>query len=133
MTTGGPDQNLESVRLDLWLWAARFYKTRRLATDEIKNGRISVNGCKAKAARPIKPNDRILIQKGQYQFDVAVIALSDKRGPASAAQQLYKETQDSQLARQELSAERRWQPVPAPEGRPDRRDRRKLRELTGRD
>lgn len=117
------------VRLDKWLWAARFFKTRSLATQEIDKGRIQVNGLVAKPARDLKPDDLIEIRQGPVHRVIRVVALSHVRGPAPAAQTLYEETLDSIARREDAARQRRETPEPAlaiEQGRPTKRDRRKL-------
>jgi ribosome-associated heat shock protein Hsp15 len=121
------------VRLDKWLWAARFYKTRSLATDEVALGRVLVNGQTAKPAREVKVGDTLSIRQGSGAHAsvrvVQVLALSDQRGPAAVAQRLYAETLESQQAREALAEQRRFAREPAlaiEQGRPTKRDRREL-------
>ena len=117
------------MRLDKWLWAARFYKTRSLATDEIGKGRVSVNGQAAKASRELRPGDTVLIRQGPVQRSVVVQGLSQVRGPAPAAQALYEETPDSLNARTQAAEARRLAAEPAlsiEQGRPTKRDRREI-------
>ena len=111
-----------SLRLDKWLWAARFYKTRSLAADEVDKGRISVNGQVAKPSRELKAGDTLLIRQGSVQRTVVVCGVSALRGPASVAQLLYDETADSLLARSQAAEARRLAAEPAlaiAHGRPD--------------
>lgn len=122
----------DSMRLDKWLWAARFFKTRSLATQEINKGRIHVNRQMAKPAREIRPGDTLWIKRGDTALTVVVQALSHIRGPAPVAQQLYTETPDSVAAREEASELRRIAPEPAHQithGRPTKRDRRLINRL----
>lgn len=117
------------VRLDKWLWAARFFKTRALAADEIGRGRVSVNGQVAKASRELKPGDRIMLRQGAVDRTVDVLALSTTRGPAPVAQALWAETPESITARLQAAEARRLGAEPAQaieQGRPTKRDRRKL-------
>lgn len=117
------------VRLDKWLWAARFFKTRALACDEIDKGRVSVNGQAAKPARELKPGDEVALRQGVVQRVVVVLGLSAVRGPAPVAQALYAETPASIAAREAAAERRRLAPEPAAtlqEGRPTKRDRRQL-------
>lgn len=119
----------DKVRLDKWLWAARFYKTRSLAVDEIGKGRVQVNDQPAKPAREIKPGDRVTIKRGDVSIAVEVVAVSNVRGPAPVAQQLYAETADSAAARARAAEQRRLAPEPAHDltaGRPTKRDRREI-------
>jgi ribosome-associated heat shock protein Hsp15 len=115
------------VRLDKWLWAARFFKTRALAGDDIALGRVSVNGQAAKASRELRPGDRVVLRQGSVQRTVDVLALSQQRGPAPVAQALYEEMAESIQARQRAAEARRAEPAAGIEhGRPTKRDRRKL-------
>ncbi|MGE4335679.1 MAG: RNA-binding S4 domain-containing protein [Pigmentiphaga sp.] len=119
----------DKVRLDKWLWAARFYKTRSLAADEIDKGRVQINDQAAKPAREVRLGDRIAIRREAVTITVLVLGLSQVRGPAPVAQQLYEETADSIAARQRLAEQRRLAPEPAHDidtGRPTKRDRRDL-------
>lgn len=120
---------LESLRIDKWLWCARFYKTRSLAADEITKGRIAVNGQVVKASRELRPGDTVVLRQGPLQRTVVVRALSAMRGPAPVAQQLYEETAESMAQREKAQELRRLAPEPAaalPEGRPTKRDRREI-------
>ena len=117
------------MRLDKWLWVARFFKTRSLATDEAGRGRVDVNGQAAKASRELKPGDVVLLRQGPEQRTVVVRALSNLRGPAAVAQALYEETPESIAARLKAADSRRLGAEPAgsiEQGRPTKRDRRKL-------
>ncbi|QIL43604.1 RNA-binding S4 domain-containing protein [Acidovorax sp. HDW3] len=120
---------LDSMRLDKWLWCARFYKTRSLAVEEIGKGRVQVNQQNAKAARELRVGDTVQLRQGQVQRTVQVRALSPQRGPAPVAQQLYEETPESISARLQAAEQRRLAPEPAAslhEGRPTKRDRREI-------
>ncbi|HLL10965.1 MAG TPA: RNA-binding S4 domain-containing protein [Rubrivivax sp.] len=122
----GPDNR---VRLDKWLWAARFYKTRGLASEEISRGRVEVNGATVKASRDVKPGDLIDLRQGAVRRQVLVLGLSQVRGPAPVAQALYQETADSIAAREKAAEQRRLGAEPAlsiEQGRPTKRDRRTL-------
>ncbi len=117
------------MRLDKWLWAARFYKTRGLAAEEIGKGRVSVNGQAAKASRDLKPGDLLELRQGEVLRTVEVKALSHLRGPAPVAQALYAETPESITRREKAAEQRRVAAEPAQaieQGRPTKRDRRKL-------
>ncbi len=119
----------DRMRLDKWLWAARFYKTRSLATDEIAKGRVNVNGLAAKASREVHLADQIELRQGTVQRTVQVLGLSQVRGPATQAQALYAETPDSIAARERAAEARRQGTEPAlsiEQGRPTKRDRREL-------
>ncbi len=122
----------DKVRLDKWLWAARFFKTRSLAADEVAKGRVQVNDQPAKPAREVKLGDRIAIRREAITLTVLVLGLSQVRGPAPVARQLYEETPESQAARERHAEMRRLAPEPAhtlPLGRPTKRDRRNLERL----
>lgn len=120
------------VRLDKWLWAARFFKTRSLAAEEIHKGRVQVNGNTAKAAREVRVGDVIALRQGSMPKTVEVRGLSSVRGPAPVAQLLYAETEESQQQRQQWAEQRRLAPEPAAaisqqrQGRPTKRQRRNL-------
>lgn len=119
----------EAVRLDKWLWAARLYKTRSLAADEIGLGRVTVNDAPAKPARDVRVGDRIAVRRAGLNTRVEVLALSTRRGPAAEAQALYRETAESRAERERLAEARRLAPEPAADqtqGRPTKRDRRTL-------
>lgn len=119
----------DKLRLDKWLWAARFYKTRSLAADDIDKGRVQVNEIVAKPSRDLKVGDRIDLRQGTLVRTVIVKTLSSVRGGAPIAQTLYEETQDSIQRRERHAEERRTQPEPAlaiEQGRPTKRDRRQL-------
>ncbi|MGM0592927.1 MAG: RNA-binding S4 domain-containing protein [Pseudomonadota bacterium] len=118
----------EKVRLDKWLWAARFFKTRALATEAINGGHVHLNGQRPKPARAVQEGDELEIKKGQDSFRITVQGLSSKRGPASVAQQLYAEDEQSRRQREELKEQRRLMAAaaPRPAKRPDKRGRRKI-------
>ena len=118
----------ERVRIDKWLWAARLVKTRALAVDALKGGRVQVNGERAKPSREIRPGDRIEFASGRLRLSLEVRATSSRRGPASAAALLYDETAESREARERLAAEHRIERAPGLRegGRPTKRDRRRL-------
>lgn len=119
----------ETMRLDKWLWCARFYKTRSLATEEIAKGRVTVNGQAAKPARDLRCGDTVALRQGPVARTVLVRALSGARGPAPVAQLLYEETPESIAARECAAEQRRLAPEPAAalqEGRPTKRDRRNI-------
>lgn len=124
----------DKLRLDKWLWAARFYKTRSLAADEVGKGRVLVNDQPAKPAREVKLNDLITVRKGEIPIHVHVRGLSHVRGPAPVAQQLYEETPQSVAARERHAEMRRLAPEPAQgieAGRPTKRDRRLIDRMRG--
>ncbi|HEX4032432.1 MAG TPA: S4 domain-containing protein [Terracidiphilus sp.] len=122
------------VRIDKWLWAARFFKTRALASRACDLGRIESNGVKAKPAREVRPGDKLRIENEGGVFEIAVLAASEVRGPAAVAQTLYEESAESRAARMKLAEERRalQQMMPLPERRPSKRDRRHIIQFRGR-
>ncbi len=120
---------MEKLRIDKWLWAARFYKTRSLASEEVGKGRVEVNGQEVKPARELKPGDTVTLRQGPVIRHVVVRGLSAMRGPAPVAQGLYEETADSLKARERAAQQRRDAPEPAlsiEQGRPTKRGRREL-------
>lgn len=125
------DQSPATVRLDLWLWAARFYKNRALSKQAIETGKVEVDGQRAKASRPVRVSDVLRITRAEETFEVTVQALSSKRGAASVAQGLYEESEASQLARTEAQAMRAATRTgyEAPKTKPDKRARRLIRAL----
>ena len=122
------------MRLDKWLWAARFFKTRALAARSCELGRIRSNGQPAKPAREVKVGDLLQVTNDAGEFQLVVQLLSEVRGPASIAQTLYQETDESRELRQKLAEERKatHQFEISPEGRPSKRDRRQINRLRGR-
>ena len=125
--------NDESLRIDKWLWAARFFKTRSLAAKAVDGGRVRVNGEGAKPSRNLKPGDELAIRLGELEWVVEVIALSRQRGPAARAALLYIERADSRARREAAMALRKSQPHPAAgvKGRPTKKDRRQIHRFTG--
>jgi ribosome-associated heat shock protein Hsp15 len=125
---------MTSVRMDKWLWAARFFKTRSLAARACELGRIQSNGQPAKAAREVRVTDMLRVTNEGGEFLVEVLLLSEVRGPASVAQTLYRETEASRELRLKVAAERKAmrQFEELPEGRPSKRDRRKIIQFRGR-
>jgi ribosome-associated heat shock protein Hsp15 len=120
---------MDKLRIDKWLWAARFYKTRTLASEEVARGRVTVNGQEVKPAREVKPGDTVALRQGAVVRTVVVKGLSGVRGPAPVAQQLYEETPESLRAREAAAEQRRLAPEPAlsiEQGRPTKRGRREL-------
>ena len=120
---------MEKLRVDKWLWAARFYKTRTLASEEIGKGRVEVNGQEAKPAREVKVGDTVSLRQAAGTRTVVVKGLSGIRGSAPVAQQLYEETAESLRAREQAAEQRRLAPEPAhsiEQGRPTKRGRREL-------
>lgn len=125
---------MTGIRLDAWLWAARFFKTRTLAKKACDLGRILSNGQAAKAAREVRVGDRLRITNEGGEFEVDVMGLSDVRGPAPVAQALYRETEAGKEARQKAAAERKAMREfeILPQGRPSKRDRRRIIQFRGR-
>lgn len=125
---------MDKLRIDKWLWAARFYKTRSLACEEIDKGRVQVNGAVVKPARELKAGDSVQLRSGPVTRTVTVLLISDKRGPAPVAATLYQETEDSVKQRLQAAEQRRLAPEPAltlQQGRPTKRDRRDTEKLRG--
>ena len=122
------------VRIDKWLWAARFFKTRALASKACELGRIESNGQPAKAAREVRVGDRLKVTNDSGEFQVDVLILSEMRGPAAVAQTLYQETDESRELRRKVAEERKTMPhfEAMREGKPSKRDRRELGRLRGR-
>jgi ribosome-associated heat shock protein Hsp15 len=125
---------MTGVRIDKWLWAARFFKTRSLAGRACELGRIQSNGQTAKAAREVRVGDRLLVKNDSGDFEVDVLLLSEMRGPAPVAQTLYRETEASRELRQKLAEERKAMPhfEGFRKGKPSKRDRREVDRLRGR-
>ncbi len=119
---------MSGIRIDKWLWAARFFKTRSLATDSVSGGKVKLNGAATKPARDVKAGDRLEIFNGETRWEVVIQALSEKRGPATEARQLYEETAESIAAREAEQMRRKFtqEPAGAIHGRPTKRDRRRL-------
>jgi len=122
---------VEEARIDRWLWAARFYKTRTAATDAVAGGRVHLNGARVKPAKDVRPGDTLDVTIGDTRREVVVVALAERRGPASVAQSLYEETPDSIARREQRAADRRFaRPLGADLGaRPKKQDRRRLEAL----
>jgi ribosome-associated heat shock protein Hsp15 len=125
---------MTGVRMDVWLWAARFFKTRLLAKHACELGRIQSNGQPAKAAREVRVGDRLRVSNEGGDFQIEVLALSEVRGPAAVAQTLYRETEESRELRQKVAAERKAMREfeTLPQGRPSKRDRRHIIQFRGR-
>jgi ribosome-associated heat shock protein Hsp15 len=127
----GAGSQTERVRIDKWLWAARFFKTRSVAAEAVTGGKIDLNGEHVKPAKPVKPGDVLRIRKGLLEYEVTVQKLAERRGSATLAQELYVESEASKQARAEMAEKlrlaREAAPVPIPKyakGRPTKRDRR---------
>ena len=123
----------EKLRIDKWLWAARFFKTRSLAAQAVEGGKVKLNGQRVKPAKELHVGDALVIHIGDYAWQVTVRELSARRGPAEVARKLYEETEESQMLRQVQAATRRVEHEPAAEihGRPTKRARRMLKKFTG--
>jgi ribosome-associated heat shock protein Hsp15 len=117
-----------SLRIDKWLWCARFFKSRSQATDAVNGGLVHVNGERVKASRSIHAEDKLLITRDEYRVEIVVQGIPTRRGPASEAQTFYVETEESVAGREARRARARLA-APAPDGRPDKHERRALRDL----
>ena len=126
------EENNESIRIDKWLWAARFFKTRSLAADAVTGGKIDVNGVRAKPSRIMRLGDKLNIRRGPYESTVVVKGLAKLRGPASEAQLLYEETEESIRRRELTSAQLKLERPPEfhNPGRPSKKDRRAVLRFT---
>jgi len=125
------NENNEKYRIDKWLFAARFFKTRALAAEAIDRGRVAINDQKIKPAKTVSVGDKVEIRINNYQYTIEVLGLSNKRGSAPQAQQLYRETEESQEQRVLLAARLKAQPQPFfTKGRPTKRDRREIQRFT---
>jgi len=120
------------MRLDKWLWAARFFKTRSLAQQAIAAGRVKLDDARVKSSHEIKPGNSLAIRVGDFEWRITVKELSDKRGPAEQAKKLYQESEESRVERERRKDLRRWGAEPAStlKGRPTKRDRRTLEKFT---
>jgi ribosome-associated heat shock protein Hsp15 len=122
----------ERVRLDKWLWAARFFKTRSLATEAVDGGKVDVNGARAKPAKLVGPGDEVRVRVGPQLFVLTVLDTAERRGSTEVARGLYEETEESRAAREKASEVTRLSGIVFDEGKPDKRDRRELRRHKGR-
>ncbi len=122
---------MDNVRIDKWLWAARFFKTRSLAVKAVSGGHIALNGHKVKPARIVQVGDSLVIRQGFIEVTLNVLALSEQRGPAAAARMLYQETEESVSKREQVQAERKELNLQGsrPEHRPGKHERRKIRQF----
>jgi ribosome-associated heat shock protein Hsp15 len=126
----------DRVRIDKWLWAARFFKTRTMAAQAVAGGKVHANGARIKPARMVQPGDELRIRRGELEFSVIVKAVSEKRRPAKEAQLLYEETEESIRQRQEIRERKRLEAAGkmyGPMKRPDKRARRQIRSFTRKD
>ncbi len=120
----------EKIRIDKWLWAARFFKTRSMAAQAVAGGKVHANGQRIKPARTVRIGDTLLITRDTVTFEVTVLAVSGRRGPAPQARLLYEESEESIKAREtERDLRKLMRTGPAPVGRPSKRDRRKIKEF----
>ena len=127
---------MDKLRIDKWLWAARFYKTRSLAVEELDKGRVRVNDIEAKPSREVKVGDTVALRQGPVIRTLVVLGISSQRGPAPVAQQLYAETEESLQRRAQAAEQHRIASDPASSlehGRPTKRDRRSLDKANGKD
>jgi len=127
---------MDKLRIDKWLWAARFYKTRSLAVEEIDKGRVTINAQDAKPSREVKAGDTVALRQGVVSRTVTVLGISSQRGPAPVAQQLYEETAESLALRAQAAERRHLTLEPSSSlahGRPTKRDRRSLDNAPGKD
>ena len=127
------DESGHRVRIDKWLWAARFYKTRALAAAAVEGGKAQVNGERVKPAKLLRAGDALIVRNGPFEWDITVLALSERRGPAAEAAKLYRESEESRKAREEkaalIKAERQSNPVFV-KGRPTKKQRRQIIRFT---
>ena len=123
---------MDGVRMDKWLWAARFFKTRSLAQQAIESGRVGLNRERVKPSHAVKVEDSVSVRVGELEWQVRVKGLSERRGPAPEARKLYEESAESRAERERRIELRRWsaEPAAAIKGRPTKRDRRRLEDLT---
>lgn len=131
MSSDSPSTVTAGIRLDIWLWAARFYKTRSLAKQAVETGKVEIGGQRAKPSRVVRVGDELQIARGEDRFGVRVEGLSEQRGPAPVAQALYRESEESRQRREAAAATRRAERTgyQAPLSKPDKRARRLIRAL----
>lgn len=122
----------DKARIDKWLWAARFFKTRALAVAAVETGKVQVNGVRVKPAKSLTAGDTLTLRLGPYQHVIEVLAISNRRGPPVEAQKLYQETEESRARRAALALELKAQPQPSDlKGRPTKKDRRDIEKVKG--
>jgi ribosome-associated heat shock protein Hsp15 len=133
MSSSTTESGAERLRIDKWLWAARFFKTRSLAAEAVEGGKAHLNGVRVKPAKTVSIGDTLEIRIGPFQYIVVVCGLSPRRGPASEAAKLYRETVESRSAREALAAQLKAEAIHGEErqGRPTKRDRRHIVRFTG--
>ncbi len=119
----------DKLRIDKWLWAARFFKTRALAVEAVESGKVTMNEARIKPAKTVGAGDMLVIRLGQYHFEIEVLGISNRRGPAPEAQKLYRETDESRARRAEIAELNKALPLPTFKGRPTKRDRREIERL----
>lgn len=119
-------ESADKLRIDKWLWAARFFKTRSIAADAVESGKVTMDGARIKPAKAVGVGDMLVIRMGPYQHEVEVLELSGKRGPAPVAQKLYRETEQSKQRRAIQSEQNKLLPQSELKGRPTKRDRREI-------
>ncbi|MGN6222545.1 RNA-binding S4 domain-containing protein [Pseudoxanthomonas sp.] len=131
MSSDSPSTVTAGIRLDIWLWAARFYKTRSLAKQAVETGKVEIGGQRAKPSRVVRVGDELQIARGEDRFGIRVEGLSEQRGPAPVAQALYRESEESRQRREAAAATRRAERTgyQAPLSKPDKRARRLIRAL----
>ncbi|CAN4278619.1 S4 domain-containing protein [Pseudoxanthomonas sp. LjRoot125] len=125
------DSTVDAVRLDIWLWAARFFRTRSLAKQAVETGKVDVGGQRAKSSRAVRVGDVLAIARGDEAYEIEVRGISDQRGPAPVAQAMYVESEASRLRREAAATQRRAERTgyQAPQSKPDKRARRLIRAL----
>ena len=128
MESGAQIESQASIRLDKWLWAARFFKTRSMAAQAIEGGKVNLNGVRTKPGRLVRVGDELAVRRGPYEWTVIVRAIARLRGPANEAERLYEETEESRKKREDLAAQLRLERTPERDepGRPSKKARREM-------
>lgn len=134
MRDAGLHEAQEQIRIDKWLWAARFFKTRSLAAEAVNGGKIEINGARAKPSRSVRRGETITVRKGPFEWTVMVQAVAQHRGPPPQARLLYEETQESERKREAVAAQMKFERPPEFDlaGRPSKKDRRAIQRFTKR-